>query len=309
MTNPSDSAETAIAHFQSHLDKGWGDLETMIAGIWYRIENDYSELIPTAIPPGYRGTKLRNYLINDCGARRTTKWGATALRGDLKETKTHIVKFYELINQIPNDELRDVLKACGLLYAGKVNAETPEIVFPMVSAMQQTLISALRTSGTVGKVQQGLVYAALILENRVLGANLTVTTKPTHAGDLQSGVKGDVILKDGQKIVASYEVKANHITESLKRQVLETHGTHSYPLFIVATGFTPPLLQDELNSLDNTFAIHLIDFMLTLLGDIQTVSRQGLDTLIHELVEIYNRDFCESVEQDKSIMIQITEEL
>jgi hypothetical protein len=301
----SDNSASAISHFQSNLDKRWGDLEAMIAGLWYRIENGYALLNRTTIPRGYRGTKLRNYLMMECGARRTTKWGATALRGDLKEkTKMHIVRFYELVNQISPEELRDVLKTCGLLYAGKINTETPEIIIPMVSATHQTLISALRTSGTVGKVQQGLVYAALVLENRVLNTRLNVTTKATHAGDLQSGVSGDINLLDEHGVVASYEVKGHQITEHLKRQVLEAHGEHSYPLFIVASGFMP-LMQDELNSLENTFAVHLVDFMITLLGEIQAISRQGLDVLIREVVEIYNTEFCEGIEQDRSIMIQI----
>lgn len=305
MTN-SDASHRAIKHYQSNLDKKWGDLETMIAGIWFRVTNDYALLNPTAIPRGYRGTRLRNFLIQDCGARRTTKWGATALRGDLKQTKKHIVEFYELVNAVPDDELAGILKACGLLYANKINAETPEIIIPPVSAVQQTLVSALQTTGTLGKVQQGLVYAVLLLERRILANDLTIITKATHAGDLQSGIKGDVILLDGRDIVAAYEVKGHQLTEPNMQRILETHGQHDYPLFVVATAFAP-LLQDKLNSLENTFAIHLIDFMLSLLGQIQAVSRQGLAALIRELVEIYNDEFCEKIEQDTSIKISITD--
>ena len=308
MTN-TEASSRAIAHFEANLDKGWGDLETMFAGVWYRVTHNYSLLAPTEIAPGYRGTRLRNYLINECGARRTTKWGATALRGDLKQTKKHIVEFYELVNEVPHDQLLHVLEACGLLYARKVNSETPEIVIPPLSAAQQTLVSALRTSGTVGKVQQGLVYAALVLEKRVLNNELTITTKPTHAGDLQSGIKGDVILLDGTEIVASYEVKGHLIGEAIARQVTEAHGEHTYPLFVVAAGFVPPMLQDDLNTLDNTFAVHLVDFILTVLGEIQALSRRGLGPLIRELVEIYNSEFCEGIEQDTSIMINISDDV
>lgn len=307
MTN-SNASNLAIGHFQSNLDKGWGDLETMIAGVWFRVTTNYSLLNLNATPPGYRGTRLRNYLINECGARRTTKWGATALRGDLKETKRHIVEFYQLVNKVPNDELSHVLKSCGLLYAQKINTETPEIIIPSVSAVQQTLVLALKTSGTVGKVQQGLVYAVLLLEQRVLSSALTVKTKATHAGDMQSGVKGDVLLLDGEDIIASYEVKGHQLTEPIKRQVLEAHGKHDYPLFVVAAGFAP-LLQDELNSFDNTFAVHLVDFMLTLLGEIQSVSKKGLAILIREMIEIYNHEFCEKIEQDRTIMISIADEM
>lgn len=308
MTSGETSAR-ALAHFRSHLDKAWGDLETMLAGIWSRIQ--YGELLnPTGRPKGYRGTGLRNYLKDVCGARRTTKWGATAIRGDLDPAKKrHIIEFFDLVNEVPANELNDLLKACGALYAQTVNAVTSDIVIPALSSAQKTLVSALRRTGSVGKIQQGLVFAALTLENRLLQRGLVVATKSTHAGDLQSGVRGDIVLLDEQTIVASYEVKGHKLNQELKSQVLETHSIHSYPLFIVAGGFTPLTLQDELNALDNTFAVNLVDFLLTLMGELHVSTRRGLDNLIPELISIYNTEFCEAIEQDTSIVIQIVGEM
>ena len=92
--------EAAKRHFQRCLDKGMGDLEAMLAGIRYRLNSGGKLLNPTKRPPGYRSQKLRNYLKKR-GARRTTLWGATAIRGDLEpEKKGHIIEFLKLVNEL-----------------------------------------------------------------------------------------------------------------------------------------------------------------------------------------------------------------
>jgi hypothetical protein len=120
--------ENALAHFQANLGVALGDLETMLAGLWYRLQHEGAQLNPRAIPPGYRSPALRVFLREVCGANKTTKWGPTALRGgDLKASKQHIIAFFELVNQLDASELQSLLKACGLAYAQHVNTYSRQI--------------------------------------------------------------------------------------------------------------------------------------------------------------------------------------
>ncbi len=306
MTDLGDPQTNAIIHFENCLNYGMGDLETMLAGIRYRLQYRGKKLDANYPPPGYRSSLLRDYLKSEYGARRTTLWGATALRGRMKpETKGHIITFLELVNAIDESELQNTLDACGKLYARKVNEENEAFVLPANSVAQTQLITALTISGTVGKVQQGLVYAMLLLEKQLSEAQLDVHTKRTHAGDAQSGIKGDVSLESSGNPVVIFEVKGLTLDSGGVDKVLELHGRHHYPLFILAVGFRPSKLQDELNMLENTFAVRLIDFMLTKLAELAAQSKKTPDALIRELIDIYNVAFCEQVENDESIKVLI----
>ena len=211
------------------------------------------------------------------------------------------------MNQLPVESLENVLYQCGLMYAETVNNINLNIVLPSLSNPQIQMIAALTSVGTVGKVQQGLVYATLLLENELRSTNLSVMTKPTHAGDSQSGAKGDIIVSRSDTILSSYEVKGNIVTQSTADKVLSTHGKHQYPLFILALGFHPLTLQTELNSLENTFAVHLVDFMLTKLSDICVQHDADIQSVMHMIIRTYNSRFCEEIENDDSIKIQFSE--
>lgn len=293
-------------HFRACLDKGLGDLETMLAGIWYRMENNGSKLDPGTVPPSYRSPKLRDYLRHRLGARKTTLWGPTALRGRLNpEKKQHIIDFLKVVNELPDDseELRHAFEDCGKLYVHKVNAAVPEVVLPSESTAQMKLISALRVGGTVGKIQQGIVYAILELKRRLKGEDFVVETKRTHAGDQQSGVRGDVLALRGNEPLTVYEVKGVTINRAAAEMILRTHGEHGYALFILGLGFNPPELKDKLSSLENTFAIGLEDFVLTLLSELVLATAISPEELLMELVKIYNVEFCDRIENDVSIKI------
>lgn len=305
MKTPIDEA---IDHFKSQLDKGMGDLEAMLAGIRYRVTKKGQPLDPTKRPPGYRSPLLRDYLRVNCGAIRTTKWGPTAIRGDLGPDKQHVIDFYTLVNRVPPNQLEHLMYQCGLLYARKVNAENPSIFLPKESSTQVKLIEALQTGGTVGKVQQGLVYATLLLENQLSETDYHILTKPTHAGDTQSDMLGDVlVLTQTGQVTQAYEVKGINLTKSGATKFLELHGNHMYPLFILALGFKPRSLQDDLNSLENTFAAHLTDFILVKLADLALLARKPVTAVLNEIIEVYNTKFCEEIEGDRRIKIILEE--
>lgn len=295
--------------FAANKDKGMGDLETMLSGIWYRLESDGAKLNPTKRPPGYRSERLRKYL-RERGARRTSKWGGTAIRGDLeKGKKDHIIDFLRLVNELPGskESLTRALEVCADLYIEKMNAEYPEIELPRGSPVKQQIDFALRTERSkaeAGKTQQGLVYALLRVRHSK-SKDVDVRTKRTHAGDLQSGFNGDIqVLVEGE-LTEAFEVKGKPIDETEITRVLETHGRHDYPLFILAPDFVPRTKKDELNAMENTFAVDLDDFYWTTFAEICVERKEGTSKLLTELVEAYNEEFCEKIEQDPSIRITV----
>jgi hypothetical protein len=293
-------------YFKDNLHRGLGDLETMLAGIWYRAKNKGKQLDPHKRPPGYRSPKLREYLRQECGANKTTLWGPTAIRGDLGEAdKEHIIRFLELVNELPDELLEETLELCGYLYAEKVNGEFGKVVLPSDSVAQIKLIEAIRTTGTVGKIQQGLVYATLRVENRKRGERLNIVTKRTHAGDQQSGEKGDISVFDRETMVTAYEVKGVTLTQQGADRFLPLHGEHEYGLFILALDFRPKSLQDELNAYKNTFAVSILDFLLTKLADIQAIDGSSTEEIIQLIITVYNSEFCEKIENDESIKIVV----
>lgn len=300
----------AVDYFERNIQHGMGDLETMLAGLWFRLHNDGALLDPHKRPPGYRSPRLREYLRETCGANRTTLWGPTAIRGDLAEAdKGHIITFLELVNQVSSDQIARTLEACGRMYATKVNNEYGAVVLPALSTAQLRLIDALRTHGTVGKIQQGLVYAALVVEQRQRGGGLRIETKRTHAGDQQSGRPGDILVFSGDLLVTAYEIKALTLTQAGVSRVLPSHGTHDYSLFVLALDFRPRSLQDELNGYQNTFAVSLVDFMLTKLADIQSIAGDSVADVLVEIVDVYNREFCENIENDPTIRITLADDV
>ncbi|MEE8156460.1 MAG: hypothetical protein V3T53_16005 [Phycisphaerales bacterium] len=163
---------------------------------------------------------------------------------------------------------------------------------------------ALRTQG---RVQQGLVFAALRYR---YGGNLRVTTKKTFAADDQSSRKrdryvGDIQIWKGDDLLSVIEVKDAVVDGEAWRRVSETHAVHEYALFLVATGFRPKRLQQEISEILNTFALHLWDFLIATVFD--TSSTQGIrgTAALEHIIEIYNHEFCEVIENDDRIKVVV----
>jgi len=301
-----DQVEVLTRHFNECLDKGMGDLETMLAGIWHRLDSGGTPLTPNKRPPGYRSQKIRDFL-KERGARRTSLWGATAIRGDLEpEKKKHIIEFLKLVNEIPVHDLKRALNACADLYVQKVNLEMPEIEFPLASSAQASIVQLLRTQAThatAGKVQQGLVYALLRLKYQGFATPLKILTKRTHAGDAQSGVPGDIRISRNGEVLAVFEVKGMTLDRSGVDRILPAHGRHGYPLFILALDFEPSLKQD-LNEKENTFAMDLDDYFWTVFSETVVDSNTKPIELLRHLIDVYNEEFCEKIEHDRSIRVK-----
>lgn len=300
------SINRVVAHFRSWRQQGLGDLETMLAGIRYRMEHNGAKLDPPARPPGYRSERLRQRL-KELGATKTTLWGPTAIRGDLAaDKKKHIIDFLKLVNDLPGDPqiLLEAFDKCAAIYVEKTREKYPPIVLPAESTIQRRLFAALRQGGK-GKIQQGLMYALLQTERQLVGAGYEVRTKRTHAGDWQSGHKGDVQIVWSDEIVSVYEVKGVPLTQAEMHRVLGTHGKHFYPLFVLAPAYAPPELKEALNSLENTFAANIEDFVVTKLSDILSSNQIQPEELLRAIIDTYNRVFCQQLENDPSIMISI----
>lgn len=303
--------EILASYFEKYLHKGMGDLETMLSGIRYRLENGGKLLDPHKIPPGYRSQKLRDYLKKR-GARRTSLWGATAIRGDLNpKTKGYIIKFLELVNELPSDysTLNRALETCADLYVLKINSEKSTIEVALKSNVQTSISQLLRAHGsraTAGKIQQGLVYSLLRLkypENEFM-----VLTKRTHAGDAQSGSSGDIRILKANKLHAVFEIKGIVLDRTAVDRILPTHGKHDYPLFILGIAFEPPSLKRKLNEMRNTFAINLQDYFWTIFSEIAINTTMTPVEILNSIIKIYNVAFCNKIEQDSTIKINVIQE-
>lgn len=298
------------SYFKKCLNKGMGDLETMLSGIRYRLESGGRLLDPGKRPPGYRSEKLRNFL-KERGARRTTLWGGTAIRGDLDpKIKGHIIEFFKLVNELPSDRetLKKVLEICCDLYVGKVNAETPRLEIALKSDVQATIAELLRKHGTratSGKIPQGLLYSLLRLKYSSIGKEFSVLTKRTHAGDAQSRSPGDVRVLRAGELHAVFEVKAITLDKTAIDRILPAHGKHDYPLFILGFGFESPNFKSKLNEMKNTFAINLDDYFWTIFSEIAINTTMVPTEILGCLIKIYNEEFCDKIEQDNAIKINV----
>jgi hypothetical protein len=298
--------EDVVSLFRQSLGQGLGDLETMLSGLRRRIEHPGEQPDPNFPPSGYRSQLLRDRLRKEYGARRTTLWGATALRGRFKPEKDHIIHFLEAVNSLAEQDLPQAFDECARLYARKVNQEAAQIALPKTSLAQQQLIQVARTPSG-GRVQQGLVYSLLQVKNRIEGDNLCVRTKRTFAGDTQSGEKGDISVSVEAQLLASYEVKGVTLDQAGIDRVLGLHGQHDYPLCIVALDFNPLKLRDALNSLENTFGVRLEDFLLTTLVGIVVATKRAPSEVLMAMFEIYNSEFCEQIEGDETLKVYLQE--
>lgn len=308
--NTISAVEEVVQLFGRSIDQGMGDLETMLAGIRYRLLHPGERLDPYARPPGYRSQNLRDQMKKEFGARRTSLWGGTALRGNFDpKKKAHIIAFLKAVNRLPDDRkmLETAFAQCARLYASKVNSMHPEIVLPKDAPIQRQLLQALNAPSE-GKAQQGIVYALTRMLAKRQAPHRSVVTKATHAGDAQSAQLGDVQVLEAGKALVVYEVKAFPLDQAAVDRILPAHGRHAYTLFILTLGFKPPELQTVLCSMENTLALHLVDHCLAIFAGLCSISGESPQELLKELISTYNEEFCEQIENDPSIKIQVAEE-
>lgn len=305
------SAQQVIERFEDTANGlsdplgGLGDLETMLAGIWWRRENLHGVLESSGPAPGYRGTKLRRYL-RERGARRTTKWGATALRGLFRTEKQFIQRFYELLKRLEAEHLTEALEGCADAYVLYSNTHSPAQPALSRSEPQRVLQEAL-TRKSQGKIQQGLTFSALRLRIRY-GLPATVESKPTHAADAPSGEPGDIFVRrrTSQSPLMVIEVKAGTVSEDDCLHVLNAHGNHDYLLLLCAGRFKTISARELFNEFERSIAILTEDFVLSEFASTVIQSGKDADDLIWELLDIYNVEFCDHIENDESIKIRLS---
>ena len=298
------ASKALLAFFESELtqNRALGDYQTMLRALWNKRENPTLTQSPTKLPIGYRSLAVREYVRQNFGAL-LPYWGPTAIRGDLTEKKAHICTFISLVNELPNEatEINSVFELTARMVADHINAKSPIIQLPEAGKPQQ-LLSQLLATKSRGRVQQGIVYALLkVLYDGV--PNLTVRTKAVFAGDAQSGQRGDVdIIENTDKIRTVFEVKAQRLNVTTYEDVVRTHtvtGSRDYPVFILAEDFK----ADSFNEYQDIFIVRLRDFCLTILAEIVSSKDISSDESIHRVLSTYNSDFCDLIQQDRTLRV------
>ncbi|MBD1839790.1 hypothetical protein H6F50_08470 [Coleofasciculus sp. FACHB-712] len=302
LEDPSSRALLAFLESELSQNRALGDYQTMLRALWNKRETPTLSQIPTKLPQGYRSLAVREYVRQNFGAL-LPYWGPTAIRGDLTEKKAHISTFISLVNELSNNaaEINRVFELAAKMVADHINAKSPIIQLPIAGKPQQILTQLLAVKSR-GRVQQGLVYALLkILYEET--PNITVRTKAVFAGDAQSGQRGDIdVSENNGKIRSVFEVKAQQLNLSIYEDVVRTHtvtGERNYPVFIVAESFQAHLF----NEYQDVFIIRLRDFCLTILAEIVSSKNLSSDESIRRVLDVYNSDFCDLIQQDRTLRV------
>ena len=292
-----------------------GDCTIMLQLIALKLK-DFAAVIDPANPgPRFRGTtSLKNDMRNvlgDVGRLHIPKWGASHVRGEFRSdegrgNKRDLIQLVELLNDYrePPATLREVYQQCIRIHHRFWDAFSIAVVLQPDASFQVRLLKLLDLKSN-GRVQQGLVFSAL---RRRYGDGRNITTKPTFAADDQSSrtgrlQPGDVQVWTGERLAIAVEVKIAEVDETAWGRVAQTHGRHDYPLFLLAKGFRPKSLQRRISNQENTFALHLVDFLMSLIFTTALDEDRDVGEILKEVVEIYNREFCEQIEQNSSIKI------
>jgi len=222
--------------------------------------------------------------------------------------KRHLIRFVELLNGFTGtpQQLQEVYDHCIGEHHRFWKEFSVMVAVPREDPFQKRLLSLLSLQ-SYGRVQQGLIFAAL---RRRYGESRRITTKKTFAGDEQSsrsGIsqRGDVQVWEGDDLVVALEIKSSVIDPAAWERVRVTHGQHEYSLFVLGVGFRPSSFQHEISALADTYALHLADFLLTLVFTIATDENLPPSDIVSEIVALYNQEFAEEIEHDRSIRISM----
>lgn len=233
-----------------------GDCTIMLQLIRMKLDDFQLEIDPSN-PGRFRG----NAVLHDDMKRvlgpikrfHYTKWGASHHRGAFRDdekrgNKRHLIQLVQLLNEYKGtpQRLQRVYDRCIEQHHRFWEGFSLTVRVQEDDAFQKRLIGLLSLQ-SFGRVQQGLVYSSL---RRRYGEGKKITTKRTFAGDEQSsrsGIiqRGDVQVCDGDDPAIALEIKDAVVDKTAWGRVQATHGTHDYALFVLATDFHPPGLQNE----------------------------------------------------------------
>lgn len=292
-----------------------GDCCIMLQLVRMKIDSP-STVINPKNPGRFRGTTTLSTdmrtVLGEQPRLHVPKWGATHVRGDLRDddrrgNKRHLIRLIELLNVYTGtaDQLTHVYHHCIRLHHQFWDGFSLQVTVQEDDPAQKRLFQLLALP-TLGRVQQGLIYSAL---RRRFGTGRRITTKKTFAGDDQSSQsgtlqRGDVQVWSEDAVAISLEVKDAEINETAWERVEQTHGQHDYALFVLGTSYRPADLQFEISGYANTFAVHLADYLMTLVFTISADERVSSSSVMDDIVTIYNSEFCDTVERDASIKIK-----
>ena len=192
-----------------------GDRLVMLAALYNRKESP--DLYQERTKRPSRTRVIQKKLKKEFSIPGLPKWGATAVRGDLMDTKEHIRKFIDYVNELPATDLEDAWQACGHAYRTHMEEKhVPIQLNPEESLL--AVLADLSTKRSGGRIQQPLCYSALAVLFESLSGHFEVTTKKVFAGDAQSGMKGDIEIRLSGRVVAAFEIKA-HVVDDQKIRV------------------------------------------------------------------------------------------
>jgi hypothetical protein len=87
------------------------------------------------------------------------------------------------------------------------------------------------------------------------------------------------------------EIKDAVVDETAWKRVEATHGRHDYALFVLATGFRPAEMQWRINGFAQTFAVHLFDYLATLIFAVATDEDKPTGPILDDILAICNTEF------------------
>ena len=295
-----------------------GDCVILLMLIQMKLK-DFNEQIDEENPGRFRGTAQLEQdmrLVLGPDARiHVTEWGGSHIRGgkfrsdEKRGNKKHLIEMIRILNSYEGtpDELQEIYRECIIAHTAFFDS------FSIVKSFQkedtfQSHILKLLSSPSLGRVQQGLVFSALRYR---YGSRKNVVTKKTFAGDLQSSAggtlaAGDIQIWEKQRLAIAIEVKDAVVNKQVWERVRRTHGEYEYALFLLCKSLTPKI-QAEINSYANTFAIHLIDYFLTIIFETAVDKAEDPRKSIRNIIEIYNNEFCMKIERDHKICIEISD--
>ncbi|TON08211.1 hypothetical protein CGH64_24170, partial [Vibrio parahaemolyticus] len=268
MTNNVDNCLKVLRDSYKHDAEG--DRCVMFAALYNRLVD--KSLFQERHKRPARTRVIHKKLEADYGVKGLPKWGATAVRGDLMDNKEHIRLFIDAINKLEEYEVQEAWEKCVADYKERMDA----LYTPILLNTGKTLANAIqfiieKKSG--GRTQQPICFAAVKVLYDALSdvENFSVLTKKVFAGDAQSMVKGDVQVNHNDKILLSVEVKAHVVDNAKILEVLNDHGSHTYPLIIAANAFKEPV-----DSYQNLTLVSIPDFVFSTINHAAVVSKVPL---------------------------------
>ncbi|GAA6732665.1 hypothetical protein YIM73518_24290 [Thermus brockianus] len=307
--NQLDSEEMMLQQLREIIErnvdeeKATGDIQTMLAALWNKVENPELTQDADKRPPGYRSKRLIKRIAEILGTTEydlfrhkiLLRWGATAIRGEgLSSFKPDIANFITIVNQLPSEKgfLEKAFAELVKFYYEKRGAKLlAPINIPSADPPQLQILRALAVHSG-GEVQQNLVYICLEMLHEE-NTDIAIKTKHVYAGDSQSNQHGDVIIEDlaTGRVLVAYEVKAKKVTLDEYKEVVSKHGEERYyPLFIVCNGWQFNLAEEGVSYKD-VYVVNLADFVVTLLGEYIAKHRISGSEAVQKLLRVYNERF------------------